>query len=189
MNLLIIFRIVVGKIDPSDIGFTLTHEHLNLDFNNFYKAPPNQLKPFFDQKIDLKNVGFIRQYPYSSKYNVNFEDDDTRSAVLDDLKFFKESGGRSIVENTIHGLNRNLKFTYEAAKRFGLNIVAGTGHYIAAVQNSSSLNLTVEQMAEIYTKELVEGVDVTLDSGDSVNVKCGVIGEVASVYPIHGKSY
>lgn len=180
---------VLGKIDPSEAGITLTHEHFNLDFHNFYKQPPNQLKKFFEgnlnEKIHLKNVGFIKQYPYSSKYNVNFEDDDTRCAVIEDLKWFKESGGGTIVENTTHGLNRNLKFLYETSKTCAINVVAGTGHYVNAVQKEFDLNLNVEKMAELYTREISEGVNITLESGDTVNVKCGVIGEVASVYPIH----
>jgi phosphotriesterase-related protein len=163
----------------------LTHEHFFLDFHQFYREPPKVLTKYFDDGISLKNAGFVKQYPYSSQYNIGFNDTDTEKAVLEDLKLFREFGGQTIVENTTHGLKRNLKFLYEVAKEAGVNVVAGTGHYVNSVQETQDLSLSVEQMVELYTNEIVDGVDVKLDSGETVNVKCGVIGEVASLYPIH----
>lgn len=167
---------------------TLTHEHFSLDFHKFYCKPPQQLAKFFsegvNEKIHLKNAGFVRQYPYGSKYNINFEDDDTHRAVLEDVKQFKEFGGTTIVENTTHGINRNLKLMYQVARATGVNIVAGTGHYLEMTQKPDTLSLTVEQMVELYTCEIQKGVEVQLSPSETVNIKCGFIGEVGSVYPI-----
>lgn len=167
---------------------TLTHEHFSLDFHKFFCEPPQQLSRFFNdgvnEKIHLKNAGFVRQYPYGSKYNINFEDEDTHKAVLEDVKQFKEFGGATIVENTTHGINRNLKLMYRVAQATGVNIVAGTGHYLEMTQQPETLEMTLEQMVEMYTREIVEGVNVHLSPSESVNIKCGFIGEVGSVYPI-----
>jgi phosphotriesterase-related protein len=166
----------------------LTHEHFSLDFHKFYCEPPKPLSRFFNdgvnEKIHLHNVGFVRQYPYGSKYNINFEDDDTHQAVLEDVKQFKEFGGATIVENTTHGINRNLKLMYKAAKSTGVNIIAGTGHYLEMTQKPETLNMSVEEMVKLYTSEIEDGVDVQITPSEKVKIKCGFIGEVGSVFPI-----
>lgn len=54
---------VLGSRQLSDLGKTLTHEHIALDFSDFYVPPPNHLKRFLDDKIELRNVGYVKQYP------------------------------------------------------------------------------------------------------------------------------
>lgn len=178
----------MGSINPDDLGITLTHEHFSLNFDKFYCEPPSKLSEFFDdgvnQKLHMKNAGFVRQYPYGSKYNINFEDDDTHQAVMDDLKIFKKFGGGAIVENTTTGINRNLKLMYQAAKEFGLNIIAGTGHYLGITQTPDTLKMSVEEMVNMYTHEMEHGIDVNFSPTETVNIKCGIVGEIGSAYPI-----
>lgn len=180
--------LVLGSINPENLGITLTHEHFSLNFDKFYCEPPKNLSDFFEnginQKLHLKNVGFVRQYPYGSKYNINFEDDDTHRAVIEDLKLFKKVGGGAIVENTTCGINRNLKLMYNVAKDLEINVIAGTGHYLGVTQKPETLSLSVEQMANLYTHEMENGIDVVLSPTETVNIKCGLIGEIGSGYPI-----
>lgn len=84
---------VLGPISPYDLGITLTHEHFSLDFENFYVEPPKVIEDQFKKKITLQNVGYLRQYPYGSHYNVKFYDDDTHDAVMDEIIQFKKFGG------------------------------------------------------------------------------------------------
>ena len=179
---------MLGDINPRDLGIALTHEHFSLNFDKFYCEPPKPLAEFFNdgvnEKLHLKNVGFVRQYPYGSKYNINFEDDDTHRAVLEDLKIFKKFGGCAIVENTTCGINRNLKLMYSAAKELGLNIIAGTGHYLGMTQTLETLKMSVEEMVKLYTNEMEVGIDVKISPTETVKIKCGVVGEIGSAYPI-----
>lgn len=55
---------VLGKVKLSELGKTLTHEHMLMDFNAFYSAPPSQLREYVEGKIKLENVGFLKQYPW-----------------------------------------------------------------------------------------------------------------------------
>lgn len=41
--------------------------------------------------------------------------------------------------------------------------------------------MKTEEMVDLYTKEITTGVDI----GNGINVKCGIIGEVGSIWPIH----
>ncbi|XP_058838029.1 phosphotriesterase-related protein isoform X2 [Topomyia yanbarensis] len=150
----------------------------------FYSAAPLDLQSYVNKKITLHNVGYIRQYPYSCKYNLNFNDEDTHEAVLKDVISYKKFGGGTIVENTSHGLNRNLELMVKASEASGVNIIAGTGHYVHGVQPESVLNMTIEEMADLYTKEILFGTSVELLGGKNVNVSCGIIGEVGSSWPI-----
>lgn len=162
----------------------MTHEHFNLKFDKFYCCPPPQLFKYFNdginEKIHLKNVGYIKQYPYASKYNLQFDDDETQKAVLDDVLDFKMFGGSSIVENTTYGIERNLNYLVDVAQKTGVNVIAGTGHYIEMTQKSETLKLSLEEMVDLYTKDIEEGNQIAAGS----TVKCGFIGEVGSVYPL-----
>lgn len=49
--------------------------------------------------------------------------------MINDIKLFKKCGGGTVVENTTHGLQRDLDLIYRVAKDTGVNIIAGTGEY------------------------------------------------------------
>ncbi|XP_034937333.1 phosphotriesterase-related protein [Chelonus insularis] len=170
---------VLGPTRVSQLGKTLTHEHLTLDFNKFYVPPPKLLENYFQsKKIDLTNVGLVKQYPYSSSYNVNFNDDDTLVAVLEDVKMFKKFGGGTIVENTSYGIRRDIPFAKKVSQETGVNIIIGTGHYVEAVQNMSVLMMSEEKIYDLVMKELTQGCE------EFPEVKAGFIGEVGSSWPI-----
>lgn len=116
--------------------------------------------------------------------NTILYDDETLEAVKKDIQLYKKFGGDSIIENTNHGIRRDLEFMVDVSKATGVHIVAGTGHYVHSVQPESTLSMTIEQMVDLYSKEMISGVEVP---GRGM-VKCGFIGEVGSVWPIHGKN-
>jgi len=161
----------------------LTHEHVALDFEHFYRPPPPDFESELKAKISMSTLGYVRLYPYSSKENVRFYDGEALEAAKKDVLLYKKHGGGSIVENSSYGLKRNLEFIVELAKSTGVHFIAGTGHYIHAMQDASHASLTVEQMSDLYSKDIITGLQV-----NGKVVKCGFIGEVASVYPIHGRS-
>ncbi|XP_033221328.1 phosphotriesterase-related protein [Belonocnema kinseyi] len=168
---------VLGPVNVSLLGRTLTHEHLAIDFEPFYVAPPVQLQNFFDANINIQNVGFIKQYPYSSSTNLQLNSD-SEEAVLQDVKLFKEHGGGTIVENTSHGIKRNIPFMKRVSRESGVHIIAGTGHYVALTQSAQSLSNSEERMFDLIIKEMTEGCE------ESMDVKAGFIGEVGSAWPI-----
>lgn len=165
------------------MGRTLTHEHIAIDFRHFHCGPPcDELSNYFGNKITLENVGYLKQYPYSSLTNTIMYDQETQEAVKKDVHLYKKFGGTSIIENTSHGIKRDLDFMVDLSKATGVHIVSGTGHYINSLQTKDTLNMSIEQLTDLYSKELITGIDV---QGQGM-VKCGFIGEVGSVYPIHG---
>lgn len=164
------------------LGRTLTHEHFSLNFDCFYKAPPAHLSEHFEHdNIRLEQVGFVRQYPYASRYNIHFCDEDTHASVLNDVRQYVAWGGGCIVENSSHGLERNLPLMQSISRETGVHVVAGTGHYVNNVQPAAVLAMRVEEMTDLYTRELTAGCE------GAPTVRCGFIGEVGSTWPIHGE--
>jgi len=58
---------------------------------------------------------------------MHFDDEDAHRAVEYDVALFKEHGGGTIVENTSHGLNRQLKLMKHISANTGVKVIAGTG--------------------------------------------------------------
>jgi len=124
--------------------------------------------------------------------------------VVEDVQIFKDNGGGCLVENTSHGIGRNVAFMVEVSKATGVHIIAGTGtsyflyftlhfiiftfyfivilgFYVKEAHSESLLNSSVEELAKIIRGDLVNGCQ------ELPEVKCGVIAEVGSGWPISGK--
>ncbi|XP_070167606.1 phosphotriesterase-related protein-like isoform X1 [Polyergus mexicanus] len=172
---------VLGSIRLSELGRTLTHEHLALDFRNFYIPPPKHIEKHFSKDLHLANIGYIRQYPYSSLSNLEFYDDHAEKAVHMDVKLFKEAGGGTIVENSSHGLRRDILLMRNVSQSMEVNVIAGTGYYVASTQTASTLNITKEEMYNLMYRELEESC---VGCPNGLEVKAGFIGEVGSTWPI-----
>ncbi|XP_014250851.1 phosphotriesterase-related protein [Cimex lectularius] len=159
-------KTVKGNVPISELGLTLTHEHLSLDYEKFYLQPPAQLKLALDATIRLDTVGFIKQYPYSNYDNIKFYN--VHSEILEEMKRYKKFGGGTIVENTSNGLKRDLELMKKVADT-GVHVIAGTGYYVEHSQPSGDRRLSVEEMCDTIRKEMSF---------------CGFIGEVGSSWPI-----
>lgn len=177
---------VLGPIKPQQLGITLTHEHLSIDFEKVFTPGPTELNALLDTttSLTLHNIGLVRQYPYANKVNLRFYGEPCAQAVIKDVHLFKQFGGGTIVENTTHGIKRDLKFLYDVAKTTGVHIVAGTGFYVEPTQSAAALKYTTEEMCNCYVTEMLDGIKVSTDSDGEVTIKCGIIGEVGSSYPI-----
>ncbi|XP_015121972.1 phosphotriesterase-related protein [Diachasma alloeum] len=169
---------VLGPVELSQLGRTLTHEHLAMDFHRFYVPPPKPLAAYFQKKIALNNVGYVKQYPYSSRYNVNFYDEDASKAVIEDVMIYKKNGGGTIVDNTTCGIQRDLSLMKKISNDTGVHVIVGSGYYVEATQAPSTLKLTEEQMHNVMMNELTKGCM------DYPSIKAGFIGEVGSSWPI-----
>lgn len=89
------------------------------------------------------------------------------------MLFYKSNGGSSVVEVTTFG--KDLGRLRETSIASGVNIIAGAGYYVAASMPTSILTLTTEEIYDNIKNDLLVGEN---------GIKCGVIGEVASAWPI-----
>ena len=59
---------IFGLKDPSELGITLTHEHVSLKLDDFYQTPDNEEAKIRASLLstlpwNLKNSHWIRQFP------------------------------------------------------------------------------------------------------------------------------
>lgn len=64
-----------------------------MDFTHFYRKPPKDLADQFNAGFTLEKSGYLRQYPYSSKFNLVLNDSMSRDAVFNDVACYKKFGG------------------------------------------------------------------------------------------------
>lgn len=112
-------------------------------------------------------------------------DDECKQAIENDVRLYKKWGGGGIVENSSHGLHANWEFVRTVSRKTNVHIIHGTGHYIESVQPESVKHMSIEEMSNLYTNDIMTGVEFDSFPGDPI--KCGAIGEVASIWPITGK--
>ncbi|XP_028516768.1 phosphotriesterase-related protein-like isoform X2 [Exaiptasia diaphana] len=169
---------VLGLIEPSKLGRTLTHEHLVMDYKNCFFKPVREsdMETVNLNEITLRNLNWIYQNPYSHKYNLSLGDEPL-DEIISEAAEFKKEGGSTIVENTTNGIQRNVELLKKISLATGLNVISGTGFYLDHTVTEEMKALTVEEMSNMMTKDLTVGVD-------STGIKCGVIGEVGCSWPL-----
>ena len=84
--------------------------------------------------VGITKINLCFGYRYSSKYNCQFNDAETHAAVLYEMELYKQFGGGAVVENSNHGLQRNVKFLREVSHSTGVHVIAGTGRNDADFQ-------------------------------------------------------
>lgn len=158
---------VLGQVSPEDLGITLTHEHLTIDYSNCVMSPTNDSDiSKMNEPITLQNLSWLRHNPYSCLANLNLAKE--RNAVLKDLKLLKQAGGCTIVENTCVGINRDVPAMVELAKSSGLNVVCGTGYYVERTQTDCVKSATVEELTKVLLAVFIYlyPCDVVTSTGD-----------------------
>ena len=93
---------VLGPIDPTDLGFTLPHEHT---------------------QIALWHIELRWDYWQLTR---------DEPIILEELARFRAAGGRSLVDLTLPGVGRDPDWLRGLAEASGLNLVMGCGWYRTA---------------------------------------------------------
>ncbi|MBM3925283.1 MAG: aryldialkylphosphatase [SAR202 cluster bacterium] len=167
---------VLGPVEPLQLGITLTHEHLLVDFRYSFVEPEDTArKAMAHAPLSMENIGWVRYNWSSNMYNTLLDDEPLAAR---ELGYFKARGGRSVVDATSVGIKRNPGGLARVAKNTGLNIIMGAGYYLAPTHPKDMASRTVESLAAETERDVLEGVDGT-------GVKAGVIGEVGCSWPWH----
>lgn len=135
---------VLGLIEPSKLGRTLTHEHLTMTFDCSYYPPPPCYEAISKEPIMMKNLFWIQKNPYSHKENLQLNQE--TEAVREELLNFKAKGGGALVENTTVGISRDVKTLKWFAEETGVHIISGAGFYVDATHSPETRAMSVEQV-------------------------------------------
>jgi phosphotriesterase-related protein len=165
---------VLGPIAAEAMGITLPHEHLLIDFEVMFQEPGGgSERALSRQPVSLANLGWIRQHFSSNLDNLQLLDE---KVARDEALLFKHAGGQTFVDPTNRGLARDPLALARVARATGLNVIMGSGYYVAAAHPPDMDRLTVDDIAaEIVT-------DLTVGVGDT-GVRAGFIGEIGTTWP------
>jgi phosphotriesterase-related protein len=126
---------VAGPIDPAQLGLTLMHEHVLVDFIGAAEVSP--------ARYDA-DVVFARALPF--------------------LRQVKALGGATLVECTPAYLGRNARLLRRLAEASGLHILSNTGYYGANKDKHlppHAFTETAQQLAARWIRECEHGIDGT----------------------------
>jgi phosphotriesterase-related protein len=125
---------VLGPLDPSELGFTLTHEHI------------------------ADGPVFLKHWPASSGGRTEFV-----SAFVDKLKAVRAGGVSTIVDLTTYDVGRDIRFLEEVSRRSGMNVVAATGQRLLPpqIEEEKLVARTADEFAAFFISEIELGIDRT----------------------------
>lgn len=167
---------VLGGISPKAAGKTMAHEHLCCNSKALEVKDTGPFKKYLEADITQDILWWLSQHPYSNVKN--FRQFEEKEAITEEMKFFKENGGGTIVEQSTVGLQRDIQFLQQLSKVTGVHVVAGTGYYVES-SRPETVSLSQEDMTVAMTTEILEGCEGT-------GIRAGIIGEIGCSWPLQG---
>lgn len=161
---------VLGPIDASQIGHTMSHVHLTIDLTCWHLPPESgPERGLSEGRITLRNLGAVRRN--AMRVRDNLLQDDLELAIREaaDYRF---AGGQTVINCDLPGIGRDVAALKRIARATGVNVVASTGWYVQRSHPPEVARKRVEELAEIMIKEITIGIGNT-------GVKAGNIGEIA----------
>lgn len=176
---------VLGPIDPSELGTTLTHEHVFIDFTlplgdldrwqlAFRQHPQTaeEIRIWHTPFTELSQREFMLENLWKNRDTLLLQDANTS---VSELREFAQLGGSAVVDVTSMGLGRSPEKLRQAAVDSGLHIVMGTGWYQSAWHPEGLSGRSVDDLTAEIVRDIVQGV------GDT-GIRAGIIGEVSAMY-------
>ncbi len=159
---------VTGPISVDELGVTLMHEHLILDNSALWERPASPAwAALAEAPLRLEMLGDLRHAPFLCRDNLVLAD---VAECSDEVRRFRELGGRTIVELTSADNGRDPQGLREIARRTGTNIIMSSGYYLEHTYPPALREMGVDDLAERLIEELTVGVEGT-------GIRAGIIGE------------
>jgi phosphotriesterase-related protein len=167
---------VLGPVDPSELGVTVTHEHLLLDITCYtVEAEHATGRVFRDAPITMDSLGKLPSRFQYSLENMRLLDEKT---ATEEVLRFRHAGGNSVVDTTSANIARDPLAYARISRATGLNVVMGSGYYVSVSLPDDMADKTVDSIAAEIVRDVTVGVGNT-------GVKSGIIGEIGCSIPLH----
>ena len=169
-----VIRTVTGDIAPADLGWTLIHEHLVCSLVKYWI--PDTAPDVALAKVGIDTLTRVKRHAFAVRDNLII--DDVENAIRESGEFLS-AGGRSIVEVTSHGVDRDVQALEIIARRSGVQVIAGCGYYIQLTHPRNLEERSEQSLADEMIEEISVGIGGT-------GIRSGVIGEIGvGTYPMH----
>jgi len=174
-----IARTVTGDIDPEAVGVTLPHEHFLIDLRTYADgeefARTATQREKLDAEVSMETLWWM-QYGRKPEWRCRDRWRLTEfDAAVEEAKRFVAAGGDTVVDVTpmSPAVGRDPEALARLSRRTGLNVVAGTGHYVEQAHPDGVAEQSAEEIAGEIVAEVTEGVR---DTG----IRAGIIGEIGA---------
>jgi len=166
---------VLGLVAPEDLGITLPHEHLVSDGSCWFVEPSEATEiSMVHHPVTLDILWWLRYHLFQNMDDLLLLDE---QEAIEEARRFKLAGGNSIVELSSIGLGRDPAALARISRATGLNVIMGSGYYLAVSHGPEMDAKTEEQISG----EIVR--DITVGVGDS-GIRSGIIGEIGCSWPM-----
>jgi phosphotriesterase-related protein len=161
---------VSGRIDAGSLGMTMTHEHFLWDQRCWWPGDPEEFgeRALVHAPVSIETLGWIHYHAHRNLDNIQQWD---TGVAIEEASHFRRAGGGTIVDVSSLGIGRDPRALLQIAAATGLNVVMGSGYYIASSQPESVKAMDVSQLRDLIVREFAEG------AGDT-GIRPGVIGEI-----------
>ncbi len=166
---------VLGPIDPSELGPTVTHEHLLIDLRPYFQMP-DEATARGDVERDL-TFDMVGRSRIVFMYNFDQMTLLDERVALEEITRYKLWGGGSLVDATSIGIARDPLALARISRATGLNIVMGASYYVPLSHPPDMDDRTEDQIAAEIVRDLTVGV------GDT-GIRSGIIGEIGCWNPM-----
>lgn len=166
---------VLGPVAPQQLGRSLVHEHLLIGLACWLEEPRDPARRHLvDAQVTPSLRGLLASDPYHCRDNLILED---CQLAIDELRHFSELGGGTLVDLTTRNIGPYPNELAEIARATGLNIILGTGFYVARSHPAWIAEAAVDVIADFMIKEIEVGID-------DLSIRAGIIGELGTSSPI-----
>ncbi|WP_267905259.1 phosphotriesterase family protein [Gordonia mangrovi] len=168
-------RTVLGDIDPSEMGQTLPHEHIQGVCDVYWYPGDDPLAdpdPAAAPRVD--NLWHWKENPVANKGNMHMTDE---QVSIDEMRILPDLGVRTVVNLTPIGMYRNAEGLRRISQAANVNIVAGSTYYTAESHPSELKDMSEEQISQRIVDDITTGMDGT-------DIRAGIVGEVGLSWPL-----
>jgi phosphotriesterase-related protein len=102
--------------------------------------------------------------------NMKLGDEDV---AVEEVAWYWKEGGQTIVDCTSIGIGRDPRVLYRVSRATNVHVVMGAGCYLENAHPSWVRDLTADELAELFVRDVTVGVDGT-------GVRSGIIGEIGT---------
>ncbi len=170
---------VLGQIEPSELGITLTHEHLLIDLTPYFAMPEEASeRSWVDAPVTMDRLGGLLKRFITNRSNLQLLDVDE---AIEEILKYRYAGGGGLVDTSNVGLARDPLALARIARATGLNIIMGASYYVPLSYPPDLHERSEEDIGDEIIRDLTVGV---ADTG----VRAGVIGEVGNFWPTNETS-
>jgi phosphotriesterase-related protein len=145
-----IAQTVLGPLDASRLGYTLTHEHI------------------------ADGPHYLPKWPKAWGGRTEFV-----AKAVEKLQLVRAAGVDTVVDLTTYDVWRDIRFLEEVSHKSGLNMIAATGQrFFPPATNVAMQSRTIAGLAEYFVKEIAHGIDGTAIKAGVI--KIGIAGKKPS---------